>query len=92
MPATFLPPSITSLGQRRSQAMPVTGDGFGGGEAEGQREQRRGREHDRAVDAGAGSECQEWPWRPWPAVCSSATTTEPTGSAAAACMVESTEG
>ena len=68
------------------------GDGFDGGEAEGEREYGRGVEHDGAVDAVPGSECQVWPWRPCPAVCSSAMTMEPRGRLAAARMVESTVG
>ena len=87
------PPSIRSLGQRMSQRTPATVvDGFGGGQSQGEGQHAdvgfKTIEQYRPEPAG---ECHPWPWRPWPAVCSSASTTSPMSRSAAARMVESME-
>ena len=66
-------------------------DGVCGGETERQSEQRRLRRAPWSSRCRRPrSECHEWPWRPWPAVCSSARTTAPGSRPTAARMVEST--
>ena len=55
MPATFLPPSIKSLGQRRSQARPVASRmALCAARPSARVSSGRWRQHDGAIDAGAG--------------------------------------
>src|ERR1019366_210967 len=84
MPAVFRSLSMTSLGQRRSGSRSVaramvsavarpsasvsTGRESGGSGRRSTTETYR---------PAPGSECQEWPWRPWPGGCSLAATTGP---------------